>query len=221
MFELNHTFDEYIEELEQKSKLTAKTDGMIIIDDSYKLYKQTIIKNNKIIFPHPFLRKNGCGNFDTIIHDLNKLFTEGNKVKIRLDPFENRDISELSSIEDILEHDFWYGPKFSNNIFDSNQEFSPTLHTTNDDDIKQFMDYPVKYTIFRPSCLDKDKNIVQYYIEELLLPKDEEKNSLYNVPYCSDKYVAQKFVHFTYDRNNKFFEHIDGSVRIFKSGYWV
>lgn len=225
MIRIEKNFDEYIEQLETgngDSRLNfdypINKDGMYSLVNTFEIREQALVLKNDLIFPHPLLRKKGNGNFDDILTTFkDHVINRRNSVNIRLDPFLIKSISEYN---DVLEHDSWFGPQFSNDILDNEQKFSQTIHTTIDDG-KQFMDYPVKYTIFRPLWLDKDNNIVQYYIEELLLPKDEEKNfSLCSVPYCSDRYVAQKFIHFTYDRNNKFFEHIDGSVRIFKSEHY-
>ena len=219
MFEVKYSLDEYLEELEQekpervdvKLQLDDK-DRLHILDNSCRIERQAIVINNELFFPHYLLRRSDSKNFDDFLLNLGDFLNRGSQVKLRFDPFEKRDMSDL---DDILEHDRWFGPEFSNGILKNKQDLSLTIHTTEDE--KQFMDYPVKYTIFRPSWLDKDKNIIQYYIEELLLPKDEEKDfPLCRVPYCSNKFVAQKFVHFTYDRNNNCFEHIDGSVRVFK-----
>lgn len=75
--------------------------------------------------------------------------------------------------------------------------------------------YPVKYTIFRPSWLDKKLNIIQFYIEELLLP-DSQYHGFGSEPYTGEEFVAQKFVHFAFDRNENSFAHIDGAIRIFR-----
>ena len=222
MIELTKGFDEYVNQIvgrQNSNNLPDSNfkDGLFELDkNKYQLYNQCIVFENEIFFPHAFLRRNGRGNFLGIIQELNYQIKRGNVVQIRLDPFEKRQIEKLDEINAILEHDSWFGPKFSNDILDKNDNFSVTLHCTNKDDsaVKR---YPVKYTIFRPSWLDKNKNIIQYYIEELLLTKSDKKFHLDNpIPYCSENYVVQKFVHFTYDRNEKIFEHIDASVRIFE-----
>lgn len=91
---------------------------------------------------------------------------------MRLDPFKQ---GEKSEYQEILERDVYYGPKFSEDILTCENNFKPTLHYTEFDDpanMCKLLTYPVKYTIFRPSWLDVEKQIVQYYIEELVVPME-------------------------------------------------
>lgn len=79
------------------------------------------------------------------------------------------------------------------------------------------MTYPVMHTISRQSWLDIDEQIVQYYIEELIVLKEEYRyKSEFSPPFSGEKYKVQKFIHFTFDRKNNYFEHIDGSFRVFE-----
>lgn len=224
--ETQKSFDDYVENLinpnfqiEHENSLTINKNGMIPLDNNIELRQHAIILGNKLIFPHSFLRRFGNSNFVNINTVLANLEKKGTNVFIRLDPFK---VSDLANYQEIIERDIYYGPKFSNDILERELNFCPSVHWTNFEDnsdpnnLIQLMTYPVNYTIFRPSWLDKEQNIVQYYIEELMisLSNYKYKNDRFP-PYSSKRYVAQKFVHFTFDRNNKYFEHIDGSVRIF------
>ncbi len=221
---IENSIDEYVEKIVSKSHLIenefdleVNDDGMIKLSENHDLRKHGMVINEQLIFPHAFLRRYGNSNFVDINLLLSKFVKSGYEVFVRLDPFKKRDQSEY---QEIMERDVFYGPKFSEKILTNETKFIDTLHYTdleNPENIFKVMTYPVKYTIFRPSWLDVEKQIVQYYVEELIVPKEGFKyKSEFSPPFSGNKYVAQKFIHFTFDRKNNYFEHIDGSVRIFE-----
>ncbi len=219
-----NSLDEYVEQIiskthriENEFNLTVNDDGMIRLTGDQEIRKHGIVLGESLIFPHAFLRRYGSSNFVDINVLLSRFVNSGKEVFVRLDPFKQ---GEKSEYQEILERDVYYGPKFSEDILTCENNFKPTLHYTefeNPANRVQLLTYPVKYTIFRPSWLDVKKQIVQYYIEELVVPMEKYKYQSERLPpFSGNKYVAQKFVHLTFDRRNNYFEHIDGSVRIFK-----
>ncbi|WP_273716016.1 hypothetical protein [Leuconostoc mesenteroides] len=216
--EVSKPFDEYVYELiSHKNKnsfhVNENDDGMIEISDSFELKKHAIVFNDELIFPHALLRRNGRDNFVNINSLLSRFVNNDYKVTIRLDPFKK---SLKSEYQEIIEMSTWYGPDFSNSILTTAQKFTPSIKFTNvESDEITMLTYPVKYTIFRPSWLDKKLNIIQFYIEELLLP-DSQYHGFGSEPYTGEEFVAQKFVHFAFDRNENSFAHIDGAIRIFR-----
>lgn len=219
-----NSLDEYVEqiiskthEIENKFNLSVNDDGMVRLTNDQVIRKHGIMVGESLIFPHAFLRRYGNSNFVDINLLLSKFVNSGKEVLVRLDPFKQGDRTEY---QEIMELDIYYGPKFSEEVLTSEKNFIPSLHYTDLEDpanIFKLLTYPVKYTIFRPSWLDVKKQIVQYYVEELVVPMEKYKyQTERHPPFSGNKYVAQKFVHFTFDRRNNYFEHIDGSVRIFK-----
>lgn len=213
-----HSLDEYVEqiiskthEIENELQLSTNDEGMIRLTVEQDIRKHGIMIGELMIFPHAFLRRFGHSNFVDINLLLSKFVNSGKEVFVRLDPFKRGDKSEY---QEIMEMDIYYGPKFSEKVLTSEKNFLPSLHYTDLEDpanISKLLTYPVKYTIFRPSWLDKEKQIVQYYIEELLTPIEKYKYQAELFPlFSGSKYVAQKFIHFTFDRKNNYFEHIDG-----------
>ncbi|EFS6814273.1 hypothetical protein JR617_000293 [Listeria monocytogenes] len=219
-----NSLDEYAEqifsktyEIENRFNLNVNDDGMIRISENQDIRKHALVIGESLIFPHAFLRRYGNSNFVDINCLFSKFVNSGKEVFVKLDPFKQEEKSEY---QEIIERDNYYGPKFSEEVLTSKTNFVPSLHYTDleaQDNILKLITYPVKYTIFRPSWLDVEKQIVQYYVEELIVPMENYKYQKESFPpYSGNKYVAQKFVHFTFDRKNNYFEHIDGSVRIFK-----
>ncbi|MFK4965505.1 hypothetical protein [Lactococcus garvieae] len=226
---ITNSWDDYFEEILKKSAhnkiirgFQTNSDGMISLSNSnLEIRKQGFICNDKVLFPNPILRRHGTSNFVEINNIFKKQLDKGNDVEVRLDPFI---VIKKSEYLEIIERDFFYGPNFSKDLLEKVKNFNTTMHYTNYDDSEdgkvriQSMTYPIKYTIFRPSWIDKDLNQIQYYIEELLLPDKTQLNGReVSTNYYGKKYCAQKFVHFVYDRNEKCFEHIDGAIRIFKT----
>lgn len=222
-----NSWDDYFEEIIKKIShnkivqgIKTDDDGMISLSNSsLQIRKYGFVHDEKVIFPTPMLRRFGTGNFIEINNIFRKQLDKGNEVEVRLDPFiSERKAENLETIE----HDYFYGPNFSNNLLEKDGSLNTTIHYTNYADrdnrevIFQSNVYPIKYTIFRPSWIDRDLNQIQYYIEELMLPDKTQLNGkeIYT-HYHGKKYCAQKFVHFVYDRNEKCFEHIDGAIRIF------
>lgn len=221
---VENSLNEYVEKILSKSymiekefDLEVRDDGMIKLSENIDIRKHGIIIKESLIFPHVFLRRHGNSNFVGINLLLSKFVDSGKQVFVRLDPFKKRSKSEY---QEIMERDLYYGPKFSNKILTDENKLITTVHYTdleNPSNLHNLLTHPVKYTVFRPSWLDVDKQIVQYYVEELVVPMEEYKYKAERFPpFSSDKYVVQKFVHFTFDRKNDYFEHIDGSVRIFE-----
>jgi hypothetical protein len=226
---VTNSFDDYFEEMLRKCSqntivqgIKTNTEGMINLSSKYlEIRKHGFIYNDEVIFPNPILRRHGTSNFVEINNIFKKQLDKGNLVEVRLDPFLS---SSKENYLELMEHDFFYGPKFSNDLLEKSKNFKTTFHFTNYADVdnksvlRQAITYPIKYTIFRPSWIDKSLNQIQYYIEELLLPdKTQFNGNKISTNYYGEKYCAQKFVHFVYDRNEKCFEHIDGAVRIFKT----
>lgn len=225
---VSKSFDDYIEnivdpnfQIETDFNLSVNDDGMIPVTNSLDLKKHAIVLGNSLVFPHSFLRRHGHDNFADINVFLKQLSEKGNDVLIRLDPFK---IANKNNYQELLEKEHLYGPKFSNELLKRDKNPSSSVFWSNLEEkaeVEQYLqliNYPVKYTIFRPSWLDEKNHIIQYYIEELMLPYNYESKKF--PPYSSSKYVAQKFVHFTFDRVNDYFEHIDGAVRVFdRNGY--
>ncbi|WP_430605771.1 hypothetical protein [Enterococcus sp. DIV1368d] len=219
-----NSLDDYVEQIiskthriENEFSLSVNDDGMIRLTNDQDIRGHGIIVGESLIFPHAFLRRYGNSNFVDINLLLSKFVNSGKEVFVRLDPFKQ---GEKSEYQEIIERDIYYGPKFSEKILMCENNFKASLHYTEFDDPDnnvQLLTYPVKYTIFRPSWLDVEKQVVQYYVEELVVPMEKYKyQSERFPPFSGNKYVAQKFAHFTFDRENNYFEHIDGSVRIFK-----
>ena len=184
-------------------------EGMIKITENMTLKKHgLILDDNIMIYPHQFLRRFYSANFVDILTILDGLRDKGNLLEIRIDPFRKTDPMYY---RDITEMDYWYGPKFNTELFNSKDAKKiRTVYTPPADTKDCRAAIPIKCTIFRSDMMDLNER--QFSVEEYMSLSEDPLSKDYGK---GSKYIIQKYAHFVYDQNTKLFSHIDGAVRIF------
>ena len=211
--------DEYVDSVLDVSlhkELNIAFDDNLLVDissDDYDLRKHgLVIKGEKLVYPHQFMRRYYRANFVDLLSILSHCKKINLSVKVRLDPL--RGYCEPRFYHAIMEADHWHGKPFSDEILMSKDKTETlTFHTTYDN--QRASSYPVKYTIFRSSMMDYDKGLRQFFVEEYT-PSVLEADSISDLaPGFGEKYCIQKFAHFVYDQVKQQFTHIDGATRTF------
>jgi hypothetical protein len=190
-------------------ELNIPTDDNLLIDLSNKQLKLEnhgiFVRGKTLVYPHQFLRRFYSANFVGMPPLLNKAFSKGLSVKLRIDPVRQT-ISD--HYREIVEFDLWHGPKFSKQLLMNKHLSSRTQHISR---VYYCFSYDPKFTTFRTKMMDKD--LREFSIEEycpLNLPFGNVS------PGVGDKYCIQKFAHFTFDQNLGCITHLDGAVRVFE-----
>lgn len=191
-------------------ELAYKSDLLVdISSSSFELRKHgLIVSNDKLTYPHQFLRRYYSANFVDMLVILSDCIKNGLAVKLRLDPL--RSYTEPRFYQNIFEADHWHGKPFNENILmsaDKKELF--TIHRT---DNYNFSSYPVAFTIFRSNMMDK--GLRQFTIEEFT-PKIDPSFKGKITPGFGEKYCIQKFAHFVFDQASETISHVDGAVRVF------
>lgn len=201
-------------DLETRYKLNICNNGMVdILNSNSQLenHFDGFKLNNSVFFPHSFITY-GVSHIN-LSNILSPFYDRDIRIQIKIDPILMLNINDYIPR---INKSYFFGEPFSSDVF-KNRNFNQTVHYEPCDKIND--NYPLLYTIFKPSIMDRKQNMGQYYIEEIIVPPNNNDVNFENIqefPLFGNKYFAQKFIHFTYDIDNGFFEHIDGSVRIFK-----
>ncbi|MBN1325540.1 hypothetical protein JW977_00965 [Candidatus Falkowbacteria bacterium] len=187
--ELNLSLDKY--------NLTA-------IDNNFELRESGIIYKSKfLLYYHPFLRNFFTSNFGDITRFLMDVSRcKGVKMSISIDPVR---VSDLANYFDILEKDFWRGPKFSAEKLNSDRCLGLTVYKRIKN--KELLDFswPIDRTEFLTSNYKDSKKEIQ--IEEIC-PAEKIAGS--------QNFVLQKYAHMIWDEKQGNFEHIDVAVKIYE-----
>ncbi len=190
--------------IHKRLELKRDKDNLIHINEDFELKKYGIIhKNNKVIFYHPFLRRNFHANFTEIIDYIIEL-SKNNDIKIRLaiDPFR---INDKGSLFNFFEKDYWRGPKFSIDKLNDLYFSGKAVYKRPNEHINNFW-YPVDRIEVNTLIQERDKAVT---IEEIC-PRS-------NHYVHGDNYHLNRFVHFVWDRKNQSFSHLDIAVIIHES----
>jgi len=192
--------------LNKKLQIPTNKDLLVDLSDKRILLKNhgIIFNGNVLIYPHQFFRRFYSANFVGMPSLLKKAQEQNARVYIRLDPFRE---TQPNRYQEIMEFDYWYGPRFSDSLLTDRHKNDRTLHTSNG---YYCLSYDVKFTAFRTKMMDH--LIREFMIEEycpLALPYGEKS------PGIGEKFCIQKFAHFAYDQDKKYFTHLDGAVRVF------
>lgn len=208
--------DQYVESLGDTrllDDLGLSYDDNILFDISnvdYELRKHgLILSNDKMIYPHEFMRRYYRANFVDLLTILNNYLKDGLNVKLRIDPL--RLDAHPRYYQNIFEADYWHGKPFTSSILsNTDKKELVTIHRTDE----QFdISYPVRFTVFRTSMIDKNKR--QFMVEEYS-PRFHPNYPKRKSPGFGNRYCIQKFAHFVFDQHMSQFTHIDGSVRTFE-----
>jgi hypothetical protein len=204
--------DDYVEHMQDNSickDLSISVDKNLLInlaDKRFVLKNHGILfENNILIYPHQFLRRFYSSNFVGMPALLRKAQDLNAHAYIRLDPFRR---TTANYYKEIMEFDYWYGPRFSRELLINKHNSERTLHTSSG--YFSFI-YDVKHTVFRTKMMDL--SIREFTIEEYC-PINTPYGEL--SPGIGQKFCIQKFAHFCYDQDKKYFSHLDGAVRVFE-----
>jgi len=206
------SLDKYVDALKdvslcQKLKIITDKDNLVDLNDDRMILKNhgIVFNETKLIFPHQFLRRFYHANFVGIPPLLKKALNKNLKVKVRLDPFRE---TTANFYQDLVEADYWHGPKFSEKLLQDKKTEGMTLHKS----LGIYgLSYHVQATIFRTKM--KGDSIREFMIEEYCPLIDPWDNKSCGV---GKKYCIQKFAHFNYDQNKKVITHLDGAIRVFE-----
>jgi hypothetical protein len=165
-----------------------------------------IFDKTTLIYPHQFLRRYYSSNFVGMPSLLNKALQAGASVHLRIDPLRK---TRSEYYRNILELDYWYGPRFSRNLLKDQHRSERTLHFSRG---IHCSNYDARFTIFRTKMMGR--GVREFMIEEycpLELPGFSGSKS----PGVGDNFYIQKFAHICYDQKHECFVHLDGAVRVF------
>jgi hypothetical protein len=180
--------------------LDIDDEGLVLINSDYVLKNHGIIFSNYLIYYHPFLRRYYGSNFTNITYSLGEIaLNKEINLKIAIDPIR---ISTPNNYNEVMELDYWYGPKFSKNKLNDINFKGITVHgrTTT----KEFINsWPLDRTEFYVA--NKKDGCKEIQIEEI-----HSKDAMY-----SKKYRIHKYAHFIWNKEKNCFEHFDCAVKIY------
>ena len=224
LFDMNHYFykaDDFISiandkyAVHQKLGLSRDKYNLVQVNNRFALQRQGIIYINKhLIFYHPFLRRYFTSNFTEITSYINELSRLKNiTLKLGIDPFR---INKKEYLIDIIELDYWWGPKFNKQKLDDKNFIGKTVYKRVDNNNN--LNWPVDR--IEVNITGKEENKKSITIEEINPPIDllntEEKYVIgkHFLEY-SKQYRFNKFAHFIWDKKRKCFSHLDVSVIVY------
>jgi hypothetical protein len=168
-----------------------------------------IIDDVNLVYPHQFLRRYYHANFVDILLILRKCILDGMSVKLRLDSLREPTLTKY--YRNLIEADHWFGKPFQLSVLsNTDKEEVVTIHRSDD---KYDLTYPVKFTIFRSTMMDK--GLRQFMVEEYT-PTSNPNFPTKKLSGFGESLCIQKFAHFVYDQSSNTFSHFDGAVRTFK-----
>jgi hypothetical protein len=164
-----------------------------------------------LIYLHPFMRRYYTSNFVDLPAYLRNEVNANNKVSVRIDPGR---LSERKYHQDLVEADYWHGPKFSDAVLYDTRLSSRTLHSS-----RGPMDtsYDVRFTVIRTKMMDE--GLREFSIEEYCSISRIDGGGEYSPGFSPSKCI-QKFGHFVFDQNVGSFNHVDGAVRVLDTEHY-
>ena len=184
-------------------------DGMILLEDllrDFHYVTQGVFAHNKselVILLHPYFRRSYShyNNFNFGFIDLLwAAYKQGNKsIKVLLDPDF---IGFTPSFVENLEFDYWYGPKYNDDITTIKEGVS---HYENDEISKIYSN--IKFTEFVWTKKDDGKEY-QFEMEEVI---DAPSPTLPKGSY------GCRYLHALYNLEKGTFNHFDGAIRCYDS----
>lgn len=201
--------DDYVENdgqgevYEATKELSRDKEGMITIDDRFRLENHGIIFNEILIYYHQFLRRYFTSNFVDTPALIKLAYKAGIKTRIQLDPLR---ITTPNQLENIIEEDYWFGKKFDVVKLNDENYVGVTVHGRGEDAREDLdLTYKIDRTVFYIKNYKNGKKEIQ--IEEII-PLDG------NVG-VTQKYALHRFAHMIWNKEKELFEHLDCSVLIY------
>ena len=183
--------------------MSALLERFDLFDDfiSNKGYLKSKDTDYTIMF-HPFLRRSYSylNEFNPyIVNLLEELYSDG-VISDYLIALDENTIMQTSDWHLYHEREYWFGPKFNNDIPQNKQEVAKYISSLKENCLNgsSFTEYYWK---------SKKDGIIQLEIEELTSAEQPNIDNLYG---C-------RYIHSLYDSKNMKFNHIDGSIRIYDS----
>ncbi len=184
--------------------LIFDSDGLVGIDNNFKLENQHIIYKDKYkIYYHPFIRRGFGSNFTDITGYLKQVASRGDlKLSIALDPLR---ISESLHPNNIREFDYWYGPKFDPAKLNEPNFVGLTVHTRRPDPKLDAFHPLIRTEFYITNTKDGKKQIE---IEDI-------------IPTLDKPYTLHKYVHMLWDSNSEIFFHFDPAIKAYEKNEHV
>jgi hypothetical protein len=206
--------DDHVKNLSNRylfDEVGINTDNDFLINLSDKRFE---IRNNGIIFdskvliyPHQFLRRFYSSGFVNIPALLSKALQLGLSVYIRIDPLRK---TTPEHYREIMELDYWHGPKFSRDMLKDLYLNNRTVYTSRG---VYCLNYDARFTVFRTKMMDKGMR--EFMIEEYCPLELPGLCIDFKSPGVGDIFYVQKFAHVCYNQKQNCFTHLDGAVRVF------
>ena len=180
-------------------------DGLLYLDDilaEFEYMGGGVFKNKKdpfAIFAHQYFRRN-LSHFNTTNSDFLEAFfkmQKYNNVKLRI-AIDNNLIGLWDTYQDYHELDYWWGPKFDDDI-----EAIPNDVTRYESDEQERLLSGIQGTEFWWKT-DEDERTLEM----------EEIQTLPSMGVSSEEYGC-RYIHSIYNVRQKIFKHFDGAVRIY------
>lgn len=187
---------------QQLEFIPLQKDELVEVDERFGLRNQGIFFNEDfLIYYHPFLRRYYTSNFVGLPKFLMKFALEPQfKLQIAIDPLR---ITATKYYQEIVEEDYWYGPKFSLEKLNS-ETFRGLAVYTRDPDAFENSVWPVERTEFLISDDKQGNKVIE--IEEVspLGPRN-----------YSEHYHVHKYAHLIWSPQKNHFFHFDVSAKIY------
>lgn len=176
-------------------------DGLLQIDDRFKLHDGGVEYKDHMLHYHQFLRRGFTSNpnFDFLLVFSNFYRHTKMKNKFRI-AVDHQRIMPLAAYKSIVELDTWYGPGFDRDKLDDSSSLGLTIVKRNTDSL---------------FGLTNDLERTEFYWSYRDGVKTLEIEEVSNVGHYFEQFHLNRYLHAERDIEGKILRHVDGSVKVY------